>query len=313
MTATVNVDDLRGVFSVPPLARRADPRRSLDFEQNDLIVRHIASGGVTRFIYGGNAFLYHITLQEYDELIGWMAGSEAGNWMIPSLGPSYGRAMDQAALLRRHNFRCAMMLPCHDPRSAAGLESGLQEIAQELGVPLILYLKDESNFGSDRDAGLDVVARLVDRGICVAIKYAVVRTDPARDTYLDGLLKRVDRQRVISGIGERPAVIHLRDWQLSGFTTGSGCIAPSLSNRLLAKCQAGDFSAAESIREEFIPLEDLRDSLGPAPVLHSAVELAEIARTGPVPPFVSAVSNDKLREVAKELAAKNAKNTRGSS
>jgi hypothetical protein len=73
MTATVNVDDLRGVFSVPPLARRADPRRSLDFEQNDLIVRHIVSGGVTRFIYGGNAFLYHITLQEYDELIGWMA------------------------------------------------------------------------------------------------------------------------------------------------------------------------------------------------------------------------------------------------
>jgi hypothetical protein len=52
-------------------------------------------------------------------------------------------------------------------------------------------------------------------------QYAVVRTDPARDTYLDGLLKRVDRQRVISGIGERPAVIHLRDWQLSGFTTGS--------------------------------------------------------------------------------------------
>jgi hypothetical protein len=47
-------------------------------------------GGVTRFIYGGNAFLYHITLQEYDELIGWMAGSEAGNWMIPSLGHRTG-------------------------------------------------------------------------------------------------------------------------------------------------------------------------------------------------------------------------------
>jgi hypothetical protein len=38
--------------------------------------------------------------------------------------------------------------------------------------------------------------------------------------------------------------------------------------------------------------------------LHSAVELAEIARTGPVPPFVSAVSKRQLREVARELAAK---------
>jgi dihydrodipicolinate synthase/N-acetylneuraminate lyase len=307
MTVAVNVDELRGVFSVPPLARRADPRRSLDFEQNDLIVRHIASGGVTRFIYGGNAFLYHITLQEYDELLGWLSGLPGAYWMIPSLGPSYGRAMDQAALLRHHNFRCAMMLPCQDPRSAAGLESGLEEIAQETGKPLILYLKDENNFGSDRDAGLDVVARLVDRGICVAVKYAVVRADPSKDAYLDELLKRVDRRRVISGIGERPAVIHLRDWQLRGFTTGSGCIAPSLSNDLLTACQDGDFSAAESIREQFIPLEDLRDSLGPAPVLHNAVELAEIARMGPVPPFVSAVTHGNLARVAKELAAKNAK------
>jgi dihydrodipicolinate synthase/N-acetylneuraminate lyase len=306
MTVAIAIDDLRGVFSVPPLARRADPRRSVDFEQNELIVRHIARGGVTRFIYGGNAFLYHITLQEYDELLGWMSEADAGQWMIPSLGPSYGRAMDQAALLRRQNFRCAMMLPSQDPRSASGLERGLEEIVQEMGIPLILYLKDENNFGSDRDAGLEVVARLVDRGTCVAIKYAVVRADPIRDAYLDGLLQRVDRNRVISGIGERPAVIHLRNWKLPGFTTGSGCIAPRLSNHLLASCQAGRFTAAEAIREEFIPLEDLRDALGPAPVLHSAVELAEIATTGPVPPFVSEVSHDDLARVAKDLAAKNA-------
>ena len=47
--------------------------------------------------------------------------------------------------------------------------------------------------GADLMAGLDVVARLVDEGICIAIKYAVVREHPEQDHYLDELVKRVDR------------------------------------------------------------------------------------------------------------------------
>jgi len=82
----------------------------------------------------------------------------------------------------------------------------------------ILYLKDEHNFGPNKEAGLDVVARLVDDGLCVGIKYAVVRDDPSQDPFLENLLSRVDRKFVISGIGERPAVVHLRDWKLPGFT-----------------------------------------------------------------------------------------------
>ena len=66
----------------------------------------------------------------------------------------------------------------------------------------------------------------MDSGVCAAIKYAVVREDPAQDDYLAGLLRRVDRTKVISGIGERPAVVHMRDWGLPGFTTGCGCVAP---------------------------------------------------------------------------------------
>ena len=73
---------------------------------------------------------------------------------------------------------------------------------------------------SDREKGLDAVGRLFDDGVCIGIKYAVVRENPAQDDYLDGLLKRVNRTSVISGIGERPAVTHLRDWKLPGFTTG---------------------------------------------------------------------------------------------
>ena len=297
-TNSISPEDLRGVFAVPPLARRRDAARSLDLAQNDLIVRHIISGGITRLIYGGNAFLYHITLAEYEELLEWLAGFDDELWLIPSIGPSYGRAMDQARLLRKFQFPCVMVLPCSDPSDAAGLERGYREIAEAADSKLIIYLKNERNFGADRDSGLDAVARLIDDGVCVGIKYAVVRDDPARDAYLEGLLSRVDRRFVISGIGERPAVVHLRDWKLPGFTTGSGCIAPRLSQMLFAACARQDFDEAEARQSEFIPLEDLRDQWGPAKVLHAAIELAGIAETGPVPPFVSSLTAEQSQRVA---------------
>jgi hypothetical protein len=53
-----------------------------------------------------------------------------------------------------------------------------------------------------------------------------------------------------------------------------------------------------------MPLEDLRDAWGPARVLHHATELAGIAPTGPVPPYVSgldAKSVEQLRPVARAL------------
>jgi len=105
-TAAVSPDDLRGVFPVPPLARRAAAGRPLDWAENDKLLRHMTAGGMTRFLYGGNAFLYHFTLGECEELLGWLAGFPDPLWAIPSLGPSYGRAMDQASLLRKYRFPC---------------------------------------------------------------------------------------------------------------------------------------------------------------------------------------------------------------
>jgi len=297
-TSPVAPDDLRGVFPVPPLARRADARRSIDFEENGRLARHMKAGGITRFLYGGNAFLYHVTLAEYEELLGWLAGFPDADWTIPSLGPSYGRALDQAALLARHRFPCAMALPCADPRDAAGLEAGLREVSAAAGIPLILYLKDEPSFGTDLMAGLDAVARLVDAKVCVAIKYAVVRADPRQDAYLQALLERVDRRLVISGIGERPAAVHMRDFGLPGFTTGSGCLAPRLSNRVWEACARKEWAGADEVRARFLPLEDKRDAWGPARVLHAAVDLAGVARMGPIPPFVSAVSDRQRSELA---------------
>jgi dihydrodipicolinate synthase/N-acetylneuraminate lyase len=304
MKTTLGRDFIQGVFAVPPLSRRADARRTLDFEQSGRLVRHMAAGGLRRFLYGGNAFLYHVTLGEYEDLLGWMADFPDESWPIPSLGPSFGRALDQAPLLRRHRFPCAMALPCSDPRDAAGLEAGLREVADAASLGLIVYLKEEGSFGADRTAGLDAVARLVRDGVCVGIKYAVVRPDPLEDGYLRGLLERVDRRYVISGMGERPAVAHLKAFDLPGFTTGSGCLAPALTTALLEACAARDWTRAEEIRRAFLPLEDLRDAWGPARVLHAATELGGVAATGPIPPFVTAISaaeRAELEPVARAL------------
>ena len=293
----ITPDDLHGVFSVPPLPRRTNGKRALDLDAAERVAHHIAAGGITRFLYGGNAFLHHITLTEYEALLDWLADFSDDRWAIPSIGPSFGRAMDQACLLRRHAFPTAMLLPCGDPRDAEGMERGIREIADTAGIPLILYIKSEDGFGGHVERGLDAVGRLVADGVGVSIKYAIVRNDPSRDAYLDGLLKRVDRSRVVSGMGERPAIVHLRDFGLNGMTTGSGCIAPRRCNELLAACDEKRWQDAEAIRARFMPLEDQRDAWGPAPVLHHATELAGIAPTGPIPPYVSALDSKRIEEV----------------
>ena len=139
-----------------------------------------------------------------------------------------------------------------------------------------------------------------------------MRPDPSQDSYLDALLRRVDRSFVISGIGERPAVVHIRDWKLPGFTTGSGCIAPRLSQLLFEACVRSEFEEAGKLRAAFLAHEDLRDQWGPARVLHAAIQLAGIARTGPVLPYISALSHAEdaqLGPVARALADLNSSAT----
>ncbi|MBM3798215.1 MAG: dihydrodipicolinate synthase family protein [Acidobacteria bacterium] len=304
-TRALSTADFGGVFPVPPLCRRADgARRPVDFKETEKIARHIAAGGIRNFLYGGNAFLYHVTLAEFDALLAWCNSMDDDFLMIPSAGPSFGRAMDQAPLLRRYQFPCVMLLPCADPRDAAGLERGYREFAEASGTPLIVYLKEENNFGADKEAGLDAVGRLVRDGVCVGIKYAVVRQDPGVDAYLDGLLKRVDKSYVISGIGERPAIAHMRGFGLPGFTTGSGCVAPAQSRLLHEANVRGAWNEAETIRQRFLPLEDLRDAWGPARVLHAAVEFAGICASGPISPYITGLNGAQLAQlkpVAQEL------------
>jgi len=286
------------VFAVPPLPRRDDARRTIDVDAAENVARHIAGGGITHLLYGGNAFLYHATNEDFDTLAGWLASMPDPRVPIPSIGPSFGRAIDHARVLARYRFRAAMMLPCADPRDPKGLENGYREIAQAAGIPLIIYLKSEDAFGPDKAQGLDAIGRLIDEGVAVAIKYAVVLPDPKADSYLGALLWRVDATKIVSGMGERPAIVHLRDFRLAGMTTGSGCIAPQTCRAFYDACRRGDWTEAERLRAEFMPLEDLRDALGPARVLHHATECAGIAATGPIPPYVSPLSEGHLMQLA---------------
>ncbi len=295
--------DTSGLFAVPPLARGTNAARTIDFEQNQRMVDHIARSGITRLIYGGNACMHHVSMAEFAQILEWLSGLSSELLCIPSAGPSFGRAMDQAPLLRKYSFPLVMMLPCGDPRDAVGLESGIRDFVAAAGVPVMLYLKSEANFGSNREAGLDAIARLVDSDVCVVVKYAVVRSDPADDSYLADLLRRVEKQKVISGMGERPAVVHLRDWNLAGFTSGLACIAPGLSLALYQACVSGDYTRAEEIRKRFLPLEDLRDQWGAARVLHSAIEFAGIASTGSIPPFLSPLESSRGPELLRAIRA----------
>jgi len=90
----------------------------------------------------------------------------------------------------------------------------------------------------------------------------------------------------------------LRDYELGGLTTGSGCVAPHTCRSLFEACRAGDWNRAEALRAGFMPLEDLRDAWGPARVLHHATELAGIAPTGPIPPYVSPLADSQVNQLA---------------
>ena len=122
--------------------------------------------------------------------------------------------------------------------------------------------------------------------------------DPTDDDYLRQVLDVFPRQRVVSGIGEQPAIVHLRDFGVTGFTSGCVCVAPQRSMQMLRAIQDGDIETAEAIRQWFRPLEDLRNEINPIRVLHHAVASAGIAETGSLPPLLSDLTPDQVARIA---------------
>lgn len=295
------IADFRTVIAVPPLARHADLR--LDRAANASLIRHVEAGGVRALMYGGNANFYNIGLYDYAEVVDLLLELAApGTWVIPSVGPDFGKMMDQAEILRSRPFPTAMVLPAGAAFTQEGVEAGLRRFAERLGKPIILYIRSEAYIAPA------AVGRLATDGLIKAVKYAIVRDDPRQDGYLSELIDQVDRNLVISGIGERPAVTHLRDFKLASFTSGSVCIAPRISQAMLEALRRGDDRTAEQLRALFLPLEDCRDAYGPVRVLHEAVTLAGIADMGSVLPLLSNLDpahRDEVGEAARALRAVN--------
>lgn len=289
------------VIAVPPLARDGDER--VNRAENARLIRHIEAGGVDILLYGGNANFYHLRPSEYASVLTMLSETVApGTLAIPSAGPSYGVSMDQAEVLRDFAFPTVMVLPHQGLNTFAGVETGLRRFAEKFGRPIVVYVKAEGYVNPAE------VSRLVADGCVSWIKYAIVRPNPLEDPYLKELLQRVPASMVVSGIGEQPALVHLRDFGLNGFTSGCVCVAPALSMRFLRAAKSGDWAEADRIRGLFKPLEDQRNAINPVRVLHEAVRLAGVADTGPILPLLSPLAAEQaatVNHVARELLGLN--------
>lgn len=297
-TTSVSYEDLaKSVISVPPLARHTD--LTLNVDANRSMIRYLEDGGVSTLMYGGNANFYNVSVAEYPvvlDMLEELAGDET--WLIPSVGADYGKMLDQAAILRTRNFQTAMLLPLGFSATPDGIAIGVRHFAEALGKPVVLYIKSD---GYIDPAMVGLLARM---GFLSAVKYGTVRADPSNDPYLRALLDVVDARLIVSGIGERPAIAHLREFGLQAFTSGSVCVAPRSSMRLLHAIKAGRWDEAAEIRAAFIPLEDCRDAFSPIRTLHDAVTLAEIADMGPMLPMLTNLDSwqqNTVREAALAL------------
>ncbi len=280
MKTTFTPTDIhQSVISVPPLCR--DASLKVCATENGKLIRHIETGGVSTLLYGGNANFYNLAPSEFADTLDMLAEQAApGSWVVPSVGPYFGTMMDQATILKTRKFPTAMVLPTIAVSSPEGVRVAVMKFVERAGIPAVLYVKDE------KYVTVEVVKSLVAAGVLSWIKYAVVRKDPADDPLLRGIVDVVDPKLIVSGIGEQPAISHWQNFGIRAFTSGCVCIAPRRSQEMLHALQAGDFAAAEKIRERFNSLESLRNAHGPIPVLHEAVGLADIADTGPILPLL---------------------------
>lgn len=290
-TSPVLQSDLStSVLSVPPLAWHEDftPNQ----EANTALINHIEAGGVTTLLYGGNANMHNVGLTGLAELLQQLiVAADFDTWILPSVGPDYGGMMDQAPVMKDLNFPTVMVLPIQFPATPAGIDIGIRRFSEALGKPVIIYIK------TDNYLSVVQLKNLFDDGVLLAIKYAVPRTDPKTDAYLTELCQAIGPSNIVSGFGERPSIDHLRTFNLAGFTSGSVCIAPSLSMGLLKAIQSGDYVEAERIHGIMMPMEDQRDRLSPIRVLHDAVTLAGIADMGPMYPMLSGIDESEKESV----------------
>jgi len=270
-------------LALPPMARTQSGEIAVA-EQAKLL-DWLRSGGITTFLYGGCANFFNASVRQYAATLDVIEDlARDHEWVIPTIGPDFGKAMDQAEILRGRQFPSAMLLPLA-PATAAGVATGLRRLSDAMGRPLMVFFKS-----ADYVRASDLAAMIRD-GVLCCVEYGIGGSTEMAEPFLAELLEQVGNvDAVIDGAGERTITTHAR-FGLKGYTSGSGVIAPHLTMALLAAVKRGDLGEAIRLREPFLELEGLRQAHAPIPVLHDAVRLAGIADTGPIGPFFSNVSD----------------------
>lgn len=282
-------DYAKSVVAVPPIAMTQDG--DVAVSANRAIMGHIASGGITTALYGGNANIYHFGAKLFRRSIDViMDNCPAGLNILYSAGPDFGKAMDRADDIRSAGLRNLMLLPMAFPADSRGVAEGVRRLSGKLGFGLVLYVKRDNYIDPD------ALGRLVENGAVCFVKYAVERPDASQDSYLDRLIAAAGSERVASGMGETPIHDHIGSRKLATYTSGAVCIAPAAANELLALYRAGDIAQAKALGQPFLNFEKTRARIGATSVLHDGMGVAGIADCGPLTPLVSNL-DDRERQV----------------
>lgn len=287
------------VMAVPPLARTSEG--AFCTQGNGRLLTHLREGGVTTVLYGGNALAQHWPVSVYGDWLDRLRDlASADTWLLPSVGCDGGKLVDQAALLKTRDFPVALLLPMGPPLTADGMAEAMRGFHADSGVQLLVYIKTDGYIAAE------LLAELLAEGVVFGVKYAVPRQAGEADPYLAALIAAIGAGRIISGFGEPPAIPHMLEDGLAGYTAGCVCLAPALSTALLAALKAGDRARAGQLLRPMMPLEDLRGSLGEIRVLHDALALSGLVQTGPIlPPMshVPAEHRDSVAMAARSLLA----------
>ena len=287
-------DYARSVVAVPPIALTRDG--DVAASANRAIMQHIASGGIATALYGGNANIYHFGAKLFRQSIDVLFDNcPADLRILFSAGPDFGKAMDQADDIKSAGVRNVMLLPMAFPADPRGVAEGVRRLSGKLGFGIVLYVK------RDNYVDPDALGRLIEDGAVSFVKYAVERSDPSQDSYLDRLVAAAGAERVASGMGETPIHDHIGARRLSTFTSGAVCIAPAASNELLALYRAGDFAQAKALSQPFLAFEKSRAKLGGTSVLHDGIGIAGIADCGPLTPLVSNLDESERQIIAPDV------------
>ena len=198
-TTPVTPSDLAAsVISVPPLARHRD--LTISAADNRALIQYLEEGGVRTLLYGGNANLYNVGVGELPELLDLLeeaAGDDT--WVIPSVGPDYGKLMDQVEVVKGRDFPTVMILPLAFPATPDGVATGIRRFAERYGRPVIVYIKADNYLEPAH------VAALANDGLVAGIKYATVRPDPRDDAYLHdpALSNNGEAGRLVASAGQQ--------------------------------------------------------------------------------------------------------------